>query len=117
MTEERPKLTRPSYHVWTAPTGTDPNTVEDDQLEYHRVVVNGTDQLRAELEARRLGLPEGSKAPMHLTALWLWAAMTRTQATAQPFPEWKHRLVNFDPTDRDDPRPDQVVDPTAASTS
>lgn len=39
------------------------------------VAIGSGDQLRAELEQQRLNLP--AKAAMHLTTLWIWAALVR----------------------------------------
>lgn len=105
-----PLLKRPIYHVWLERDGAEPD--------YHRVVVNGTDQLRAELEGRKLGLVKLEQAPMHLTALWLWASLTRTGSIDLAFPAFRDALLSFDPAKDDDGElADEPVDPTAASTS
>lgn len=121
-----PKLKRPAYHVWIAPDGADPDTVPEDQLEVHHVVVHHADQLRGELEAAKQGLPKGGTAtPMHLTALWLWANLIRTKRYEGTFREFKVACVAYDPDKgRDEPHTDDDADtddldahPTEASTS
>lgn len=121
-----PTLKRPAYWVWVAPEGTDPDTVPDDQLELHHVLVHHADQLRAELEAAKQGLAKGAtSAPMHLTALWLWAALVRTERFAGAFRDFKVRCVNHEPDkERNEPHTDDDAEldeldahPTAASTT
>jgi hypothetical protein len=121
-----PTLKRPAYHVWVVPDGADPDTVEDDALELHHVIVNHGDQLRAELEANKLGLAKaGTATPMHLTALWIWAALVRTGRFDDKFQAFKSRCIAYDPDrDRDQPHTDDDADPddldarpTEASTS
>lgn len=120
-----PPLKRPAYFAWVAPDDTDPDTIDPDQLVAHHVVVHHADQLRAELEAGKLGLPKGGTGtPMHLTALWLWAALVRTGRFAGGFQQFKTACVAYEPdTERDQPHtdPDAAADtldahPTAAST-
>ncbi len=119
-----PTLKRPAYYVWINPT--DDDDPPDDALECHHVVVHHADQLRAELEAGKQGLAKGGTGtPMHLTALWLWANLTRTGRYGGSFREFKTDCVAYDPdTDRDEPHtdPDPGTDdldahPTEASTS
>jgi hypothetical protein len=43
----------------------------------HTVTIRHGDQLRAELEAPRHGLPSMEHAPMHATTLWVWCALVR----------------------------------------
>jgi hypothetical protein len=126
MTTPTPHLKRPAYHAWVAPEGTDPDTATDDQLEYHHIVVHHADQLRAELEASKQRL-DPRKHPMHLSSLWLWAALVRTGRFDAGYPEFKRALIAYDPDqDRDAPhtdpdtadQPDELdARPTAASTS
>lgn len=119
-----PSIKRPAYHVWVAPEGVDPDTATDDQLDYHHVVIHSADQLRAELEAKRHGIDQRAN-PMHVTVLWLWAAMVRTGDYADKFAAFKTACVSYDPdTDRpgphtkDDADPDELdAFPTGASTS
>ena len=121
-----PPLKRPAYWVWISPDGVDPDAATDDQLEAHHVVIHHADQLRAELEANKQGLPKGATStPMHLTALWLWAAMVRLEVFSGGFRDFKSRCVAYDPDkDRDAPHTDDTDDtdeldahPTAASMS
>jgi hypothetical protein len=126
-----PTLKRPAYHVWMVPDGADPDAVQDDELELHHVVVNHGDQLRAELEANKLGLAKaGTGTPMHLTALWIWAALVRTGRFDGKFQDqapngFKARCIGYEPDrDRDQPHDDPDADqddldarPTEASTS
>lgn len=121
-----PPLKRPAYHVWIAPPGVDPDEATEDQLELHHVVVHHADQLRAELEASKQGLAKGGTAtPMHLTALWIWANLVRTERYAGNFREFKTACVAYDPDkERDQPHTEDDADvddldahPTGASTS
>jgi hypothetical protein len=121
-----PTLKRPAFHCWIAPPDVDPDDVTDDQLELHHVVIHHADQLRAELEANKQGLAKGGTGtPMHLTALWIWANLTRTKRFDEPFQAFKLRCVAYDADkDRDQPHgdPDAAPDeldahPTEASTS
>lgn len=97
-------ILRPTYQV-ELPDG-----------EVVQVVIASGDQLRAELAQNQLKLPP--KAAMHLTVLWIWAAMVRTgldtrkagEFIADP-PEWEPLkdeagepiLTAVDPTKRDSP--------------
>jgi hypothetical protein len=116
-----PKLTRPKYHVWLDPRPdltADSPELDDTELEYHHVVVNAGDQLRAELEAKRNALGSPKDSPMHLTVLWLWAALVRTKRYDGKFQAFKLACISFDPdkpADADDTQDD--VTPTEASTS
>ncbi len=127
MTESNaPSIKRPAFWVLLAPIDTDPATIEDDDADTLHVIITAGDQLRAELEAGQLGLREaGRHTPFHLTALWLWAALVRTGDVTYKFPEFKQRLLAYEP-DRTRPEPhtreDAELDeldahPTAASTS
>lgn len=120
----RPQLKRPAYHVWVAPEGVDPDTATDDELDYHHVVVHHADQLRAELEASKLKL-DARRFPMHLSSLWLWAAMVRLGTFTDGYREFKAAMVSYD-TDRDRPAPHDADElerdehdatPTGASSS
>ena len=117
MTETRtpPKLTRPAFHVWLLPENVDEDQA-DAQAVYHHVIVNHADQLRAELQARQEGLTKPQDTPMHLTSLWLWAAMVRTGAYSDKFRAFKDACIAYDRDDQPDD-PDTEPDPTEASTS
>lgn len=98
-------LTRPSYQVWL-------NPVTDLETPDFTVAITTGDQMRAELESRRIGLPGPAEAPLNSTAVWIWCAMVReghTQAKCQAFlatelGEWQ-------------PAPPTEVDPTPAEPS
>lgn len=119
-----PPLKRPAYHLWWAPEGVDPDTAADDELAYAHVVVNHSDQLRAELEAGRLKL-DPRKHPMHLSSLWLWCAAVRLGYFTDGYAAWKRALITYEPdkdrpaphTDPDDTEGDELdAHPTGAST-
>lgn len=119
-----PKLTRPKFHVWLDPRPDltpDSPELDDTELEYHHVVINSSDQLRAELEAKRHGLGKPQDNPMHLTVLWLWAALVRTKRYGDKFAAFKLACVAYDPdkpadAEGQDDGGDEVT-PTEASTS
>lgn len=122
-----PKMKRLAFHVWLTPadyTGEDPGMLDESELVYHHVAITNGDQLRAELEAGKLKLDQRSN-PMHLTTLWLWAALVRMDAVDVKFQEFKHRCVSYDPDrDRDQPHTDPAAEldelderPTVASSS
>lgn len=114
-----PKLTRPAYHVWLDPRPdltADSPELDDSELVYQYVVVNHADQLRAELEAKRHGLGKPQDTPMHLTSLWLWAALVRTKRYDGKFAAFKLACVAYDPDKEANPD-DVEPDPMAASTS
>ena len=121
-----PKLTRPKFHVWLDPRPDltpDSPELDESELVYHHVVVNAGDQLRAELESKRHQLGSPKETPMHLTVLWLWAALVRTKRYDGKFAQFKSACITFDadkPKDddgqgEDGGDPDEVV-PTEAST-
>lgn len=116
-----PTLTRPTFHVWLAPEGTDQSEdLPADQLTHHRVMVSSGDQLRAELEAGQRKLPKGGRdTPMHLTVLWLWASMVRTGRFSGGSREFQALCVSYDP-ERDEAgelAEAEPVDPTGPSSS
>lgn len=56
----------------------------------HVVQVLHGDQLRAELEAGKQGLPLSfEQAPVHHTTLWVWSAMLREGHTSAEFQEFR----------------------------
>lgn len=119
-----PKLNRPAYWVWVVPAA-DQDTTDLDAHQPELVVINAGDQLRAELEAKRHSIGSGKDNPMHLTTLWLWAAMVRTGAYAENYPRFKADLIAWDAPKDDDAEdatdaegtPAGDVIPTGASTS
>lgn len=90
--------------------------VELDDDTDHRVEILMADQLRAELEAPKHGIPvDVSLAPVHTTALWCWSALLRTGVlpAGTKFQDARQRIVmvkRLDPAD--EPAADQPVDPT-----
>lgn len=86
--------------------------VELDDGTTHVVEVLMADQLRAELEAPRNGIPvDVSLAPVHTTALWVWSALLRTGQleAGTKFQEFRPRLLLVK---RVEAAPDVKVDPT-----
>lgn len=75
------RMTRPTYEVWTR---TAPGS--DDETET-LVEIEWADQLRGELEAGKYGID--TSAPMNLTTVWIWCAMTRLKLTSLGYPAWK----------------------------
>ena len=90
--------------------------VELDDESTHTVQVLMADQLRAELEAPRQGIPvDVSQAPVHTAALWVWSALLRTGVLPKgsKFQEARERMVAVSRVPEDQPaEPDQPVDPT-----
>lgn len=80
----------------------------DDPTGYteHRVEVRGADQLRAELEGKKLGV--GLKDAMHQTYLWAWAACVRERIVDLSFKDFREAAIKVEGDD-DEPEP---VDPT-----
>lgn len=115
MTDHQPpKLHRPVYWVWTAPEGT-PTDADPDELTATRVTITAGDQLRAELEGKRHSL-DAQTHPMHLSVLWIWAAMVRMGATDTKWPVFRETVATYQP--EDDAQPDgAAVTPTEASTA
>lgn len=112
MTTTPPQLRRPQFHVWMHPDTDEPTEVE---AVYHGIVtIRHSDQLRAELESAKLGLPSPKVAPMMLTTVWVWAAMVRTGDYKDRFPKFRHEdLAELQPVDRDDDEQEgDAEDPT-----
>lgn len=80
----------------------------------HVVEVIHGDQLRAELEAPKHGIPvDPAQAPLHTTTLWLWASLTRTKVVSSSFQAFRTELVGVNRVQDDDPaEPAEPVDPT-----
>lgn len=81
----------------------DPDALADE----YRVEVRGVDQLRAELEGKRIGVH--IKDAMHTTYLWSWAASIR-EGKIEPktdFREFMRRCVQVEGDEKSEP-----VDPT-----
>lgn len=81
-------------------------TVADDTVEY-RVEIRGTDQLRAELEGKSIGVT--LKDAMHQTYLWAWASMVRQDLFKGAFMEFRKVAIKVEGEDDDD---GETVDPT-----
>lgn len=75
----------------------------------HRVTVILGDQLRGELEGKKLGLD--TNYPIHTGALWVWAAMVRNGHYSGSFHEFKDACVDYDKVAEAD------VDPTTPAAS
>lgn len=119
MTDTPPPLPRLKFHVWLSPDD-DPNATPD----YFGVVeVRNVDQLTAETQAKGLGINQ-KEDQFHLTNLWIWAAMVRTEDTRARFPQFV-KLMEYRPVEKpkageDDPDPsttDQVPSTDSASPS
>lgn len=82
-------------------------TVADDTVEY-RVEIRGTDQLRAELEGKSIGVT--LKDAMHQTYLWAWASMVRQDLFKGAFMEFRKVAIKVEGEDDDDDG--EPVDPT-----
>lgn len=100
-------LTRSYYDVLLD----DPETGPDATIE-HRVEVRAADHLRGEMEGKRIPRLEG-KEPMHLTYLWVWAALVREGKFSGSFGDLMKVLVLAKP-DQDATEP---VDPTEQAAS
>lgn len=114
-----PKLRRPAYHVWLDPRPDltpDSPELPESELVYEHVIVNHADQLRAELEANRHGLSKPQDTPMHLSSLWLWAALVRTKRYDDKYAAFKLACIAWD-ADKETDGPDVQPDPTEASTN
>lgn len=76
----------------------------------HTVDVVLGDQLRAELEAPKHGIPtDPGKSPLHTTTLWVWAAMARQGLTTHAFQPFQAACVGIARAAEDQRVP---VDPT-----
>lgn len=84
----------------------DPATPDLEQTEQHRVTCILGDQMRGELEGRKLRMSP-KELPIHAAALWCWAAFVRLGMTDLPFYPWSESVVSLtDPDEGDE------VDPT-----
>lgn len=93
-------LTRTYFDVFLD----DPDTAEG--YVEHRVEIKGADQLRAELEGRKLGVDH--KVAIHQTYLWAWAACVREGHYEKTFKDFRDVVIAVKP--RDDTV--ETVDPT-----
>lgn len=100
-----PKLEAPVFLVLLDPAD------EAGEPTTHEVQVRGSDQLRAELEAKRQGVT--IKDAMHTTYLWAWSAMVRQQLFTGDFRPFMERCVMVEQAKDEDGEPAAVdVDPT-----
>lgn len=77
----------------------------------YTVTLRMGDQLRAELEGKRQGLAEPHKNPLHLQALFAWAAMVREGHFTGKFGEFKTACA-FTEDESEDEDAGTPVDPT-----
>ena len=79
------------------------------------------DQLRGELELKKLRLEPGRASGQHMTALWAWAAMVREGHFDGDFRAFREACIAFsDPQDDEEDEEDedgQEVDPTQPAVS
>jgi hypothetical protein len=85
----------------------DPDNPGGELLEL-RVEVKGADQLRAELEGRKMGIDH--RVAIHQTYLWAWAAMVREGHYTGPFKDFRDVVVKVSPDE--DAADEETVDPT-----
>lgn len=78
----------------------------------HRVEVRGADQLRAELEGKKMGVH--LKDAMHQSYLWAWAALVRTGKIDIPFSEFRDIAIKVEGDD-DEPEPVPPTLPAATA--
>lgn len=84
------------------------------------VTLRIADQLRAELEGKKLGFSEVHHNPLHLQALFAWACMVREGHYTGKFADFRNDCIavsdhkDDDPTDPDAGEP---VDPTTPAAS
>lgn len=88
---------------------------ENDQEQEYRVRIMLGDQLRAELEGKKLSLT--AEHYMHTTALWAWAAMLREGHYDGPFQEFKTRCLEAATEKGDDEGELPDADPTPQAAS
>lgn len=84
-----------------APTAEDP----DATIELEAKILHG-DQVRAELEGPKHGLKDLGETPLAFTGLWIWASLARQHLIEDKYPDFKRRLLTFEPVK------DEPVDPT-----
>lgn len=63
-----------------------------------RVTIRPIDQIRAEREGKQRGLSLKAD-PIHFSALWCWAAMTREGVYSGEFRQWLDECLAFDGVD------------------
>lgn len=70
---------------------------EDNPPTEHRVTLMLADQLRGELEGKKLGID--LSLPVHTSALWVWSAMVRLGHYAGTFQEFKGACIDYEKVD------------------
>lgn len=103
-------LVRPRYRVAVATPDPGPGYVE------HEVEVTYGDQLRAEFEAGKQGLPSMKEVPQNHVTVWIWCALTRLGLYAGDCRTFRLTdVLDVQPLDENDEVP--VVDPTRPAPS
>lgn len=111
-------LTRNTYDVWL---NLPDRELTRDTPPDHTVTTTTGDQMRAELEAKKLKYPPMREAPINHTALWIWSALARQGLTELPAVAFMADPPEFEPDEetkaamRGDVDAAQV-DPTEADT-
>lgn len=77
----------------------------------HRVEIRGCDQLRAELEGKRIGV--NLKDAIHQSYLWAWASMVRNKIVDVPFKDFRDIAIQVNAEEDDE----EEVDPTQTAAS
>ncbi len=107
---DTPTVTRPRFHVWLYPDGTEQADYDDtDPVYLTEVRVTNQDQLLAETQAK--GLAVDTKQAFHLTNLWIWAACVRRGLTQEKFKPFSARL-EYEPVKGQE---DEDEDPTSTA--
>lgn len=83
----------------------------------YTVTLRMADQLHAELEGKRQGLGEPHRHPLHLQALFAWAAMRREGHFTGKFQEFKAACAFTEDPEADDEDAGDEVDPTVPAVS
>lgn len=82
------------------------------------VTVRVGDQLRAELEGKRMGIAEVVRSPIHLQVLIAWAAMVREGNYSGKFAQFREDCCDtYDHEDDAGPDGGDDVDPTTPAAS
>jgi hypothetical protein len=112
-------LKRHLFDVYMAPLDDDGKPDFDaDPLEFLSVRVVQGDMIRAELEANKQAIPDGTKAAMTSTTLWAWAAMSRTGQTSARWTAFKDSCVAVQPVKTPEGKAaTEDVDPTQPAPS
>lgn len=103
-------LTRPCFDVWL--NLPDRELTADSPPDFPAVTIMSGDQLRAELESKRLNLPPMREAPLNATTLWVWAALARMGLIGEQAGEFMANPPEFAPAATGG---DAQVDPTRAA--